>query len=198
MQPKETTESNVLNQWSALNRLLFIYKAAGAALTVVCVLLTCLCMMMASRKPIVAMATGDDYFYFQGHRANVELNETGIKRFIEKYVKLSYQWSTLEPEKITQEIAPLVTDGFKAKEFSLLKQRKEKQFLGKAIRQDVSGLSIQVTKDATVAIFDVVLHVDGIPLIVPTQVSFELARGSTTEWNPLGLYINGETLHEGK
>ncbi len=198
MPSNEIKESNVHNQWTWINRMLFIYKAAGAGLAIVCLMLVCLALVLSSRKPIVALNTGEEVLYFPGQKMNVDLNEAAIERFIKRYVKMAYEWEVLDPDKITRQLAPLVTDGFREKEFLLLRQRKEKEFVGKTVRQNVSGLTVQVTKDSTIALFDVVLRVDGIPLIVPTQISFELVRGPTTEWNPIGLYINGETLHEGK
>jgi hypothetical protein len=187
-----------MNQWAELNRLLFIYKLIGAVLACFCVLLVILCFVLSSRNPIVAVATDNDYFYFSGKKSAVDLNESNIKRFIEKYVRGFYEWKTLEPEKIAQEIAPLVTDGFKDKALFSLKEKKEKVFTGKTLRQDVSGLSVEVTKDSTTAVFDVILKVDGIPLVVPTQILFQLVKGGVNDWNPLGLYVNGTTVHEGK
>lgn len=198
MQKKEIEESKVINQWNVLNRMLFIYKAVGAALALVCLCLVILALVLTNRNPIVAINAGGETLYYSGQKMNVDLNEATIKRFIERYIRLGYEWDTLNPEKITQQIAPLVTEGFREKEFFVLKQRKEKEFIGKSIKQDIAGLSVQVTKESTIAIFDVVLRIDGVPLIVPTQVSFELVKGNTTEWNPVGLYINGETFHEVK
>jgi hypothetical protein len=195
---KVKKESKVMDQWEALNKILFIYKAGGAALAGLCFVLGILAIILASRKPIVAVATDTDYVYLFGHRGDVPLNETNIKRFIEHYIKLAYQWDVLNPDKITKDIAPLVTEDFRTNLLIFLKNRKDKDFVGKTIKQDVSGLLIQVSKDSTIASFDVILRIEGIPLIVPTQVSFQLTKGSQTEWNPLGLYINGETLHEGK
>ena len=62
----------------------------------------------------------------------------------------------------------------------------------------MAGISVQVTKESTIAIFDVVLRVDDIPLIVPTQVALQLVKGVPTEWNPMGLYVNNITIHEGR
>ena len=198
MQSTEVKESNLVNQWTTLNRILFIYKAAGATLAVLCLFLGILAIVLANRSPIVAVATENDYLFFQSRRSKLDLNEANIKRFIERYVKLYYEWEVLEPEKIAQNIGPLVTDGFRAKAYELLKLRRDKEFVGKTLRQNVSGISIQVTKEDTIAVFDVVMRVEGIPLIVPTQLAFQLVKGNQTEWNPLGLYINGATMHEGK
>jgi hypothetical protein len=198
LQSNEIENGNIVNQWAALNRLLYIYKAVGAALALVCVLLTGLCMILANNNPVVAVVNDGDYLMLQGRRKSVDLNEANISRFVEQYVRTSREWKTLEPEKIAQSVAPFVTDGFRSKVLEVLRLKKTKEFADKEVRQDVSGLSVKVTNDKTVAVFDVVLRVNGIPLIVPTQIGFDLARGPSTQVNPLGLYVNGETLHEGK
>lgn len=177
---------------------MFIYKACGAVLAVLCLVLGILALVLSGRKPIVVVTSNDDHIYLQGEKKSIDISESDIRRFIEKYVKLYYEWPVLEPDKITQKLAPFVTDGFKSRALEFLKERKEKDFGGKSIRQDVSGLSVNVTKDSTIAIFDVVLRVDGIPLVVPTQMAFQLNKGAATEWNPIGLYVNSATVHEGK
>lgn len=186
------------NQWTTLNRFLFLYKAVGAAVAGLCLILGVLCIFLANRSPVVILASENDFFYFQGRHNQVDLNEGDIKRFVEKFVTRYYNWSELAPELIIKNIGPLATDGFKENTFANLKQRKEKEFVGKKIQQSVAGILVQVTKESTIASFDVILRIEGIPLIVPTQASFQLVKGAQTEWNPMGLYVNSLTMHEGK
>ncbi len=187
-----------INQWVALNRILFLYKVGGAAVAGLCALLVILCLTLSNRNPIVAIQQGADYTFVQGTRRPVPLGEDNIKRFVEEYVGLAYQWDTLDPNHIGEDIAPLVTDNFRAQEIAELSQEKDKDFMGKKVKQSVAGLGIQITKDSTVATFDVVLRVDNVPLVVPTQVSFQLVQGDRTQWNPLGLYVAGEIVYQGK
>ncbi|MEK6774182.1 MAG: hypothetical protein AABY64_09590 [Bdellovibrionota bacterium] len=198
MELKNNESSILVNQWIALNRFLFIYKAVGVAITGLCLLLGVVCIFLANKSPVVILASENDYLYFQGHNSQVALTEIDIKRFVEKFVTRYYNWSELNPDLIIKNIEPLATDGFKINTLANLKFRKEKEFLGKKIQQSVAGISVQITKESTVAIFDVVLRVEGIPLIVTTQVAFQLVKGAQTEWNPMGLYVNSLTMHEGK
>ena len=198
MELNKTEDSFSVNQWTVLNRFLFIYKAVGVAIAVLCLILGVVCIILSNKSPVVILASENEFFYFQGRHSQVELNESDIKRFVEKFVTKYYNWSELSPEQIIKNIDPLATDGFKENTFANMKLRKEKEFLGKKIQQSVAGISVQITKESTIAVFDVVLRVEGIPLIVPTQVAFQLVKGAQTEWNPMGLYVNSLTMHEGK
>ncbi|MBX9765897.1 MAG: hypothetical protein K2X47_01380 [Bdellovibrionales bacterium] len=198
MQSIETEDSKPLNQWVVLNRLLFIYKAAGAALAALCFVLGVVCLVLANQDPIVVVASERDHIFLMGQRKDVDIQERDVSRFIERYVRLYYEWPTLEPDKVISHLAPFITNEFRSSALDFLKVRKQRDFGGKAIRQDITGMKVEITKNSTVAIFDVILRVDGIPLVVPTQMSFQLVQGTATESNPLGLYVNGTTVHEGK
>ncbi len=198
MELNKTADSFSVNQWTALNRFLFIYKAVGVAIAVLCLILGAVCIILSNKSPVVVLASENEFFYFQGRHSQVDLNEGDIKRFVEKFVTRYYNWRELNPEQIIKNIGPLATDGFKDNTLANMKLRKEKEFLGKKVQQSVAGISVQITKESTIAIFDVVLRVEGIPLIVPTQVAFQLVKGAQTEWNPMGLYVNSLTMHEGK
>lgn len=187
-----------MNQWTALNKFLFLYKACGLGLLVVCLIISGLCISLANKDPIVILSSDNDFFYFQGQHTNVNLTETDIKRFTESFVKRFYNWQELEPETILKNVGPLVTDGFKENTLLNMKNRKEKEFSGKKIQQSATGVIVQVNKDSTLATFDVILRVDGIPLIVPTQIALSLVRGAKTEWNPMGLYVNSLTQFDRK
>lgn len=198
MEPNKSEASFSVNQLVALNRFLYLYKGIGIAVTILCLVLGFACITLANKNPIVIVANENEFSYYQGRHTQVELNENNIKHFVEKFVTKYYSWNELNPEMIFKNIEPFITDGLKENTLSNLKTRKEKEFFGKKIKQAVAGISVQVTKESTIAIFDVVLRVDDIPLIVPTQVALQLVKGVPTEWNPMGLYVNNITIHEGR
>jgi hypothetical protein len=198
LETNKSDSSFSVNQLIALNRFLNIYKGIGIAITILCLVLGITCITLANKNPIVVLASGNEFSYFQGRHSQVALNENNIKHFVEKFVTKYYNWNDLNPVLIYKNIEPLITDGLKENMLANLKIRKEKEFLGKKLQQAVTGISVQVTKESTIAIFDVVLRVDNIPLIVPTQVALQLVKGEQTEWNPVGLYVNNITTHEGR
>lgn len=198
MEPNKSEANFSVNQLMALNRFLFIYKGIGIAITILCLVLGFACITLANKNPIVIVSNDNEFSYYQGRHTNVELNENNIKCFVEKFVTKYYNWKELNPEVIFKNIEPFITDGFKENTLLNLKTRKEKEFFGKKVQQAVTDISVQVTKESTIAIFDVVLRVDNIPLVVPIQVALQLVKGVPTEWNPMGLYVNNITIHEGR
>jgi len=198
LEPNKSEVSFPVNQLSALNRFLFIYKSIGIAITILCLVLGFACITLANKNPIVIVSSDNEFSYYQGRHTNVELNENSIKHFVEKFVTKYYNWKELNPEVIFKNIEPFITDGLKENTLLNLKTRKEKEFFGKKIQQAVTDISVQVTKESTIAIFDVVLRIDNIPLVVPIQVALQLVKGVPTEWNPMGLYVNNITIHEGR
>lgn len=187
-----------VNQLVALNRFLRIYKGIGAAVTLLCLILGILCIRLANKDPIVIRASENELTYYQGHYTNVKITENDIKHFVENFINKYYNWKELKPQLIYKNIEPLITDGIKESTLANLKNRKEKDFFGKKIQQTVAGISVELTKESVITIFDVVLRIDNIPLIVPTQVALLLVEGEKTEWNPMGLYVNSITVHEGR
>ncbi|MCB9085770.1 MAG: hypothetical protein H6624_15590 [Bdellovibrionaceae bacterium] len=196
---KTTTENGKpINQWLALNKILFVYKLVGGVLALLCLILGIMAFMLAMADPVVVLKNADEQVYFTGHRRPVQVTKANIKTLVEEYIRLRYEWDTLDPRQIALNTSPLVTDGFKQKTFAFLLNLKEKQIQGKAAKQGISSVKVEVTDSATTASFDRILRVEGLPLIIPTQVSFTLVKGSTTRWNPMGLYINATTVHEGQ
>lgn len=198
MELNKSDASFSTNQLIALNRFLYIYKFIGIGLIILCLVLGGAYIKLVNQSPIVVVAKDNDLSYYQGRFLKVSLNEGNIKHFVEKFIDRYYNWSDLNPEVIFKNTEPFITDGLKESTLANLKIRKEKDFFGKKLQQSVAGLSVQVTKESTIAIFDVVLRVDNIPLVVPTQVSLQLVKGIQTEWNPMGLYVNSITIHEGR
>ncbi len=198
MELNKSDASFSTNQLIALNRFLYIYKFIGIGLAVLCLVIVGAYIKLVNQNPIVVITKENEISFHQGHYLGVSLNEDNIKHFVEKFVDRFYNWGDLNPEMIFKSIEPFITDGLKESTLKNLKVRKEKDFFGKKLQQSVAGLSVQVTKESTIAIFDVVLRVDGIPLVIQTQISFQLVKGIQTEWNPIGLYINNIIIHEGR
>lgn len=198
METDESENSFSVNQWIAINKFLYIYKGIGVGLTIVAIILGVICFTLINKNPIVILASENESSYFQGRYTHQKASEADLRRFTEKFVTKYYEWNELNPEQIIKNIEPLITDDLKETMITNLKQRKEKDFLGKNIKQSVAGINVRVTKDEIITTFDIVMRVEGIPLIVPTQLTLLLAKGLKTEWNPMGLYVNTVSTHEGK
>jgi hypothetical protein len=190
-------ENKTVNQWMALNHVLFIYKAIGLGLVGLVLVLGVLCFYVSDRTPLVVKEQCGETQHLVGARKDVPINEEHIKSFVKSYVRLRYIWEEVNLKKTLLDIRPFVTSGFSKKTGLELKNFMSDEFKDKKLSQKISGIDVMVTDKSTIATFDRILRVNGIPLIIPTQMSFALVKGERSYWNTLGLLINGVTIHEG-
>ncbi len=200
--PKDTQtkeDNRTISQWSSVNHMLHTLKWCCFSLLGLSITLCVLCFNLQDKTPIVVKEspTGELY-YLSGSKQKVPIKEENIKRFVEKYIELRYEWNGhLNIEGISQDISPFVTNGFRKKTVLQLKRLQNKEFKGKKLDQGHSKPRVIITDKSTTASFDRILRINGIPLPIPTEISFNLVRGQVSYWNRLGLYINGMTIHEG-
>lgn len=154
--------------------------------------------MISLQDPLVVVLGDDFKQYVQGKRTKNSVTEKDVERFVMEFLPQMFVWDELLPEKILRQISPFVTEGLLARFKLELTKRSEKDLKGKKLSQSIANAKILVTEKNVIANFDKVLRIDGIPLVVPSEISFNIIRGSQTRWNPVGLYVNGLIEHEGK
>ena len=185
-----------LDQWVSLNRILHLYKIIGVTLGVTCLVLTVLSFYLATNPPVVVVDDGRQRVFHYSEKRGVELSEIDIAAFITNYVKLRYAWEELDPVVILQNISPLTTKGLLKRIKRQIKRESGKRKSSKKIKQTVANIKPTVTPSQSLASFDRIVRIDNIPLLAPAQVSFRIVRGVSTKWNPMGLYVDGITMHE--
>ena len=166
-------------------------------LTGLALVLTFIALYFAHQNPVVITIDGEKTNYYMGGRRPIAISEYDIKIFIKGFIYSFNRWDQFSEDLLNKNVAPLITAGLKKKLSKLLKNGLAKSFKGKRVQQDVANIKIAVTKDHVVASFDKIMRVDNIPLILPTELSFQLIKGESTRWNELGLYVNGITEHKG-
>jgi hypothetical protein len=154
-------------------------------------------IVMAFRSPLVIEKTGLEKHYYQSERKSDSITEKDVENFVRDFLGQMFNWNSLTPDVILKQVAPFVTAGLADKIKQELIQRTEKDFKGKALSEGITNIQVQVTEKDVLASFDKVLRIDGTPLVVPTQIEFNIIRGSSTRWNPIGLYVNGLVEHVG-
>lgn len=154
-------------------------------------------LVMVFQSPLVIVMSGDEKSYYQSERKTDAITEKDVEKFIRDFLEQMFRWDKLSPEMILRQISPMVTQGLSDRIRQELSQKTEKDFKGKTLSQSITNVHIEVTEKNVVASFDKVLRLQGIPLVVPTELAFNIIRGSQTKWNPLGLYVNGLVEHEG-
>ncbi len=184
------------NQWVALNKVLYLYKLMGVLLGFLCFSLTVFSFYLSTNPPVVVLQKGEERRFYSSEKKEIHLSEKDIARFIEEYIRLRYTWSDSNPISALQNISPLTTKGLLQKMRDQIRKDFGKEESNKKIEQTVSNIKPIVTKNQALASFDRIVRVNNIPLIAPTRLSFRIIRNNPTVWNPMGLYVDGITIHE--
>ena len=194
---KKNEERKPLDQWLALNQMLHLHRAinyvAGGAIAILILVV----VVMAFQSPLVIVMDSGDKRYAQSERKADSITEKDVENFIRDFLQQMFNWEKLVPEVITRQVSPLVTSGLMERIKQELIQKTEKGFKGKSLSQAIANVKVSVTEKNVIATFDKVLRIDGVPLVIPSELVFNIVRGGSTRWNPMGLYVNGLIEHEG-
>jgi hypothetical protein len=155
-------------------------------------------VVMSFQSPLVITMRGHEKRYHQTERKPDSITEKDVENFVRDFLEQLFTWDQLAPEVILRQVSPLVTSGLLERIRQELVQKTEKDFKGKSLSQEIVGVKIQVTPKEVVASFDKVLNINGVSLVIPTQMAFNIIGGGVTRWNPMGLYVNGLVEHEGR
>lgn len=189
-------ENRAVNQWLEINKRAIFHKRLNAGLVILLIIQTCLIFYLITLPPSVVTIEGGKKSYHTAVRKNLALKKTDIEDFVKDFILIYNQWEDFAQDRIIKNISPLVTEGLKKKLAQTFKNSLAKELKDKNARQGVTNLKVMASKNQVIASFDKVLRVNKIPLVIPTVLSFQLIRGKATQWNKLGLYINGITRHE--
>lgn len=155
-------------------------------------------VVMSFQSPLVILMSGHDKRYHQTERKKDSITEKDVENFVRDFLDQLFTWDQLTPEVILRQVSPLVTSGLLERIRQELIQKTEKDFKGKTLSQDIVGVKVNVTPKEVIASFDKVLRINGVSLVIPTQMAFNIVGGGSTRWNPMGLYVNGLVEREGR
>lgn len=193
----KSEERKPLDQWLALNQMLHLHRAinfvAGGAIGILVLII----VVMAFQSPLVIVMDSGNKRYAQSERKTDSITEKDVENFIRDFLQQMFNWEKLVPDTITRQVSPLVTSGLLDRIKQELMGRTEKDFKGKSLSQAIANVRVTVTEKNVIATFDKVIRIDGVPLVVPVEMAFSIVRGSSTRWNPMGLYVNGLIEREG-
>ena len=133
--------------------------------------------------------------FYQGERKRVPITEPALRDFLKEFVQLRYTWKERDPELILKNIAPFTTEGLLRKISHSLKAKGNKG-TPESVEQVAVNIQPTVTEEKAQATFDRIIRVEGVPVLAPMELEFDLIKGKATRWNPQGLYINGITQRE--
>lgn len=166
---------------------------AGGAIAILIIVT----VAMSFQSPLVILMDGQEKQYRQTERKSDSITEKDVEKFVREFLEQLFTWDQLEPDVIIRQVSPLVTSGLLERIRAELSQKVEKDFKGKTLSQDIVSVSVKVTPKEVIASFDKVLKINGVSIVIPSQMAFNIIRGGSTRWNPMGLYVNGIIEHEG-
>ncbi len=160
-------------------------------------------------NPIVIMEKDGEKLSFTSARKEVVITEKEIKKLVENYIRRRYEWDHFSLEQLLANLSPILSGGLKQK-LSEEIQKEEKAFSYQSFSQYVGKVSVTIDEGHNiVGTFDKILRVhskmnsaspdvpiEKIPLLTESQVMVKVIKGSVTDENPLGLYINGVINYE--
>jgi hypothetical protein len=188
-----------VDQWSLINKVLMIYKITAIGVTGVALAMTALAFYHATANPVVVVQECGNKSFFEGHREKVKITDDDVKAFIENWVKARYSWSDLEIEKMVRSISPISTDGLQQKlKDQLGKKKPTPAGKDQKIEESVANIQVTLTDKSAIAHFDRIVRINGTPLIVSSEIALEVIEGGVTQWNRLGLYVNGVVERDDK
>jgi hypothetical protein len=114
-----------------------------------------------------------------------------VEQFTKEFLADLYVWDEFSGEKISHEIAPFVEDDLGSQIIGTQSQKYLKELKGKHLSQSLAFVKVSVLEDRVVCKFDRVLKIEGIPLVIPTEVTLSMVEGEPTTFNPMGIYVGG-------
>lgn len=173
------------------------------------VLFAVMVMFSVFSDPLVIMEKDAEKLSFQGTRKEVTITEKEIKKLVENFIRRRYEWDKFSIENMMANLSPLLSIGLKGKiADDLAKEEKASKY--QAFSQYVGRINITIDESHNiVGTFDKILRIhnkistpsgdlpiEKIPLLSEAQVMVKVVKGSVTDENPLGLYINAVINYE--
>lgn len=163
---------------------------------------------MIQSNPIVILEKEEEKLSFLGDKREVKITDREIKKAVEKFIRLRYEWESFDFNVTMDRLIPIITSGLKEKIASEISNQKDSY---KAISQYVGNVKVTLDEHGNViGVFDRILRITGklkdgvnlpgisekIPLLSESQIMVKVVKGTATEENPLGIYINSVVNYE--
>lgn len=193
----EKIKNTIPNIWTAQENLIHFHRMLSAGLGILIVLLAVLTLIIGFRDPIVVVKSETEQDFYLSSRAQVSIEKKDVESITRRFLEALYVWPEFNSQTLAKEIVPYMEEALVAKITGTQAEKYGKDFKGKKLAQEIAFVKVEVLEDRVVCIFDRILKIEGIPLVVPTEVTLSMLRGSPTRTNPMGIFISGILEHEG-
>lgn len=149
------------------------------------------------RDPLVILKSDGTNEFLTSHREEVSVGEKEVQKFTKEFVSMLYTWKEFDASFIKKQVSPFVEEELLGKILAAQTQRYVKELKNKKMSQEITSVTVVVQSDKVIARFDRVLKIEGVPVVIPTELTLSMLQDVQTRTNPMGIYISGITEHEG-
>ena len=189
-------KNSIPNIWAAQEKVLHLFKFLSLGLGTIGIFILMILVVQTFRNPIVIVRSNGEQEFYPTERKRASLEKGDVEAFTKRFLASLYVWNDFNGSKIAHEIAPFAEEGLVQKVVDTQNQKFSKELKGKHLAQAITFVSVEVFDDRVVSRFDRVLKIEGIPLIIPTEVTLSMIQGEPTRLNPMGVYVSGITENE--
>lgn len=193
----EKSKNTIPNIWTAQENLIHFYRVLSVGLGSLAIVLLVVAVAFGFRDPIVVVRSTAEQEFFLSQRAPVSIEKKDVENITRRFLDALYVWPEFNGQALAKEIAPYAEDALVGKIVEAQTLKYGKDFKGKKLAQEISFVSVEVLEDRVVCSFDRILKIEGIPLVIPTEVTLSMLRGTTTRENPMGVFVSGILENEG-
>ena len=184
-------KNTIPNIWTAQEKVLHLYKCLSLGLGVFGLTMAAVLMISYFQNPLVVVTKAEGVEFYPSERKRARLEKPEVEAFTKRFLASLYVWSEFSGEKIARAIAPFSEEGLAPKVIGGQGQKYLKELGNKRLSQSLAFVEVSVLDDRVVCRFDRVLKIEGIPLVIPTEVTLSLTQGEPTRLNPMGIYVGG-------
>ena len=185
------SKNTIPNIWTAQEKVLHLYKLISVFACVFATAMGTALIISQFKNPFVIVAKNHEVEFYPTERLAVPMEKVEVEKFTKQFLASLYVWSEFSSDKITRAISPFTEGTLSDKVVGTQSQKYLKELGGKKLSQSLAFVEVSVLSDRVICKFDRILKIEGIPLVIPTEVTLALTRGDQTIFNPMGIYVGG-------
>ena len=189
-------ESKYFEKWTSMQRNQQFQKRVILSLLGLIGILGLILLFAGNRTPLIVERDNSIYRALSVESSDIKPTKESLAELVIEFVKIRYEWNSFEPQVIVKKLEPYTTEALRTKLFDEFGKKGFQNKSGESIEQAVGRIRPDISDKAILVCFDRILRINGIPVVVPTEISLLLSEGPKTYFNPMGLYINGLIEHE--
>lgn len=184
-------KNSVPNIWSAQENVIRTYKMTSLGLGAVVIILILGLIAQMYQNPVVVVRSGSDQEFYIGQRQPVAIGKPEVEAFTRNFLKELFEWDVFNGDLLGRTLSPFVSAALTDKIVGAQQQRYVKDLKGKKVAQSIASVVVDVQDTKVVCRLDRILRIEGVPLVIPTEITLTMEQGPKTRLNRMGIYITG-------